>query len=72
MTKASVGKRYARADEAGVPACITIDRQTQEDKTVTIRERDTKKQIRVKISEIPEKINKMLAGEPFDKLGKAV
>lgn len=72
IEKASVGKRYARADEAGVPACITIDRQTQEDGTVTIRERDSKKQIRVKISEIPEKIDKMLSGADFLSLGQAV
>ncbi len=49
---ASIGKRYARADEIGVPYCITIDYQTVEDGTVTVRDRDTAKQIRKKTSEI--------------------
>ena len=48
----SIGKRYARADEIGVPFGITIDYQTLEDQTVTIRNRDTTKQERIKISEI--------------------
>ncbi len=48
----SIGKRYARADEVGVPYCITIDYQTKEDETVTIRFRDDGKQIRMKISEL--------------------
>ena len=72
MEKASVGKRYARADEAGVPACITVDRQSQEDGTVTIRERDSKRQVRVKASEIGEKMEKMLAGAEFSTLGTPV
>jgi glycyl-tRNA synthetase len=72
MEKASVGKRYARADEAGVPACITLDRQTQEDGTVTIRERDSKKQVRVKASELPQKLEKMLSGADFSGLGTPV
>jgi len=51
--KGSIGKRYARADEIGIPFGITIDYQTLEDDTVTIRDRDTTKQERVKISELP-------------------
>jgi len=50
--KDSIGKRYARADEIGVPVCITVDYQSLEDNTVTIRDRDTKKQRRVKTEEI--------------------
>lgn len=50
--KGSIGKRYARADEIGVPICITIDYDTLKDNTVTIRERDTTKQKRVKIDKI--------------------
>ncbi|MBX5327315.1 MAG: glycine--tRNA ligase [Candidatus Bathyarchaeia archaeon] len=42
----SVGRRYARMDEIGTPLCITIDHQTLKDKTVTIRDRDTRKQVR--------------------------
>ena len=48
----SIGKRYARADEIGVPFCITIDHQTLEDDTVTVRFRDTREQIRIKTSEL--------------------
>ena len=61
--KGSIGKRYARADEIGVPFCITIDYQTLEDDTVTIRDRDTTKQIRVKISELKELLSKLKSGE---------
>ncbi|MFH8080288.1 MAG: glycine--tRNA ligase [Candidatus Aenigmatarchaeota archaeon] len=53
----SIGKRYARADEIGVPFCITIDYQTLKDGTVTVRDRDTTKQIRIKIDELPEFLN---------------
>ncbi len=48
----NVGKRYRRSDEIGVPAHITIDFQTLEDDTVTIRDRDTAEQTRVAISEL--------------------
>lgn len=58
--KGSIGKRYARVDEIGVPFAITIDHQTLEDNTVTIRYRDTKQQERIKIDEIVEKIRSML------------
>ncbi len=47
----SIGKRYARHDEIGTPYCITIDHQTLEDKTVTIRDRDTTKQDRVRLDD---------------------
>ena len=43
----SIGRRYARADEIGVPACITVDHQSLEDNTVTVRDRDTGEQQRV-------------------------
>ena len=45
--KGAVGRRYRRQDEAGTPFCITIDGQTMQDETVTIRERDTAKQYRL-------------------------
>ncbi len=48
----SIGKRYRREDEIGTPYCITIDFDTEQDDTVTIRDRDTMDQIRVKISEL--------------------
>ncbi len=55
----SIGRRYARQDEIGTPFCITIDYQTLEDDTVTIRNRDTKEQVRVKIEELDELIVKL-------------
>jgi glycyl-tRNA synthetase len=48
----SIGKRYRRQDEAGTPYCITVDFDTLEDNTVTIRDRDTMQQFRIKIDEI--------------------
>ena len=48
----SIGRRYARADEIGVPMCITVDHQTLNDETVTVRTRDTGQQVRVSISEL--------------------
>lgn len=48
----SIGKRYRREDEIGTPYCITVDFDTLEDNTVTIRDRDTMKQIRIKIDEL--------------------
>ncbi len=48
----NIGKRYRRADEIGVPKCITIDFQTLEDGTVTVRDRDTMEQVRVKVGEL--------------------
>ncbi|MGL4584222.1 MAG: glycine--tRNA ligase [Flavobacterium sp.] len=50
--KDAVGRRYRRADALGTPFCITVDHQSLEDKTVTIRHRDTMKQDRVAISEL--------------------
>lgn len=48
----SIGKRYRREDEIGTPYCVTIDFDTLEDDTVTIRNRDTMEQVRVKIDEL--------------------
>lgn len=50
--KQSIGKRYRRQDEIGTPYCITIDFDTLEDNTVTLRDRDTMEQKRVKIEEL--------------------
>ena len=49
----NIGKSYRRHDEIGTPLCITIDFQTLEDKTVTIRDRDTMKQQRLSINKVP-------------------
>ncbi len=56
----SIGKRYRRQDEIGTPYCITIDFDTLEDEAVTIRDRDTMKQERIKISELEAYIQKSL------------
>ena len=48
----SIGKRYYRQDEAGTPYGITVDHQTMEDNTVTLRHRDTQKQDRIAIDDI--------------------
>jgi len=50
--KDAVGRRYRRQDALGTPFCITVDHQTIEDQTVTIRHRDTMKQDRVKIADL--------------------
>jgi glycyl-tRNA synthetase len=52
--KDAVGRRYRRQDALGTPFCITVDHQTLEDETVTIRHRDSMKQDRVKISELSD------------------
>jgi glycyl-tRNA synthetase len=54
----SIGRRYRRQDEIGTPFCITIDYQTLKDNTVTIRDRDTMKQERVKIDMLTEQLCK--------------
>ena len=48
----SIGKRYRREDEIGTPYCVTIDFDTENDESVTIRDRDTMEQVRVKIDEL--------------------
>lgn len=54
----SIGKRYRRQDEIGTPFCVTIDFDTLEDNTVTIRERDSMEQIRLPIDDLVEYISK--------------
>ncbi|MEM2006224.1 MAG: glycine--tRNA ligase [Sulfolobales archaeon] len=56
----SIGRRYARADEVGIPYAITVDFQTLSDDTVTIRERDTRRQVRVSIRNIHSELSRML------------
>ncbi len=62
----SIGRRYARADEVGVPWCITIDHQSLEDGSATVRQRDTQKQIRCALSEIAEHIVSGQVRDLFD------
>ena len=58
--KDSIGKRYRRQDAIGTPICITIDHDTKNDNSITIRYRDTMKQERISISELPEILNQEL------------
>jgi glycyl-tRNA synthetase len=51
--RGSMGKRYRRMDEAGTPFCVTVDFETKEDDTVTVRDRDTMEQDRVAIDQLP-------------------
>jgi glycyl-tRNA synthetase len=69
----SIGRRYARNDEIGTPYCITIDGDSLDKKDVTIRDRDTTKQIRVKIKNLNETLRKLINGKiEFEKVGKLI
>ncbi|ACP35786.1 glycyl-tRNA synthetase [Sulfolobus islandicus Y.G.57.14] len=65
----SIGRRYARADEIGIPFAITVDPQTLLDNSVTIRDRDSWKQVRVKIDDLKISLEKLFRGEVFNKIG---
>lgn len=56
----SIGRRYRRQDEIGTPYCLTIDFETLEKDDVTVRDRDTMSQERVKTKELVEVLNKKL------------
>ncbi len=58
--KGAVGRRYARQDEAGTPYCITVDGQTLQDSTVTIRDRDSLAQWRIKVDDCVPEIERLL------------
>jgi glycyl-tRNA synthetase len=60
--KDAIGRRYRRQDAIGTPYCITVDHQTLEDNTVTIRERDSMKQDRIAIDEIAQIIGERIKG----------
>lgn len=69
----SIGKRYLRSTELGVPYCFTIDFDSIKKKDVTIRDRNTAKQIRVKIKDLKDVLCKLLNEEiKFEKAGKLI
>jgi len=69
----SIGRRYARNDEIGTPYCITIDGDSFKNKDVTIRDRDTTQQIRVKVSELKNVLRKLINQEiAFEKAGRLI
>ena len=59
--KDAIGKRYRRQDAAGTPLCVTVDHQSLEDNTVTMRFRDTMDQIRISVSKLPALVNEKVA-----------
>lgn len=59
----SIGRRYARMDEIGTPFCVTVDYDTKEDNAVTIRDRDSHGQARVKIDELTRVLQDLIAGK---------
>jgi glycyl-tRNA synthetase len=59
----AIGRRYRRQDEIGTPFCVTIDYDTKEDQTVTIRERDSMKQVRVSMEHLPDLISGLIEGK---------
>jgi glycyl-tRNA synthetase len=67
----SIGRRYARADEIGIPVGITVDYETLKDNTVTIRDRDSWKQVRSRVEELPELLRKFFCWKAnFEDLGE--
>jgi glycyl-tRNA synthetase len=56
----SIGRLYRRQDEVGTVWCLTVDFQSLEDQTVTVRDRDTMEQIRVPIAEVPARLKEQL------------
>jgi glycyl-tRNA synthetase len=58
--KDAIGRRYARQDEAGTPFCITVDGQTREDDTVTLRYRDDMRQERIKVADAVELVRRKI------------
>lgn len=66
----SIGRRYARADEIGVPLCCTIDYKTLEDETVTLRDIKTWKQVRTKVKNLSSNLKRYIEKRiDFDELG---
>jgi glycyl-tRNA synthetase len=69
----SIGRRYARADEAGTPLGITIDYQTLEDGTVTLRDRDSWSQVRSEVDKLPELLHSYFRHKlDFEGLGELI
>jgi glycyl-tRNA synthetase len=68
----SIGRRYRRIDEVGVAAGITIDHESLENDDVTLRDRDTMKQIRLKTGELSKALGEFLAGKGLEHLGVVI
>jgi len=59
----SIGRRYRRQDEVGTPFCVTVDYDTMEDDTVTLRDRDSTAQARVPVDDLARALTALRAGE---------
>jgi len=69
----SIGRRYVRSDEMGIPLALTLDYQTLQDDTVTLRNRDDWRQVRTSINGIEDKLRNFFAGKiPFEALGEPI
>ncbi len=68
----SIGKRYRRAEEVGINSMITIDFDTLKKNTVTLRSRDSMKQVTIPLSKLKDKLNEFLQGKSLEKLGKKI
>ena len=71
-SKGSIGKMYRRMDEIGCVAMLTVDHDSLKNNDITLRDRDSMKQIRVKIEDLKEVLNKFLEGIELKKLGKLI
>ncbi|MBT7902475.1 glycine--tRNA ligase [Candidatus Woesearchaeota archaeon] len=68
----SIGRRYVRMDEVGTPLCVTVDFDTLEQNDVTLRDRDTGAQVRVKLENLSEKIRQFFKGKKLEELGNLI
>jgi glycyl-tRNA synthetase len=59
----AIGRRYRRQDEIGTPFAITVDYETKETRTVTVRDRDSMKQVRIGIDALPQTIRDLVDGD---------
>jgi len=64
----SIGRRYRRADEIGIPACITVDFQTIDENTVTLRDRDSMKQVRIEVDKVVDSVRRFLNGATLEEI----
>jgi glycyl-tRNA synthetase len=58
----AIGRRYRRQDEIGTPFAVTVDYETKENSSVTLRDRDSMKQVRIPITKLPETIGALIGG----------
>jgi glycyl-tRNA synthetase len=62
-TSGNIGRRYRRQDEVGTPFCVTVDYESLEDDTVTLRDRDSTEQVRIGVDELASTVEALVDGE---------